>query len=436
MITKLDKKQRTIVSYAIRKLTPRECFRLMGVWDAVIDEMQSTVALVKKMAIKWQFPKHNDDSQMAISATQQYKQAGNSIVVDVLVAILEQLYYPKERKAPEQMDLFADFFGQLPEGAPKVECHNLVTTFSGYDSQYLAYKRLEQLHPVFKCDLVAWSEIDKYAIQMHDLIFPECADRNLGDVTKADWGKLKGMDIDMLTYSSPCQDISQAGKQMGLEAGSGTRSALLWNVVDAIEALHPRFLLQENVAALVSQKFMPDFKKWLKKLEDLGYVNYYSKLNARDFGIPQNRDRIFCLSIRKDVAIEYHFPEPQPLEMKLEDVLEDEVDLKYFKKDDAVSKFLVANDKDDAVFTQFALPPRHEDAMFVKTYLRRWMEANDMWGKSNKEMEDALADMKTRLFPYEWRTSAEMQDADFVAEYDYNVKRERDEPEWYELQKE
>lgn len=94
---------------------------------------------------------------------------------------------------------------------------------------------------------------------------PQYADKALGDITKIDWHKVKdtlqGREVDLFTYSSPCQDISQAGKQMGLKEGSDTRSALLWRVADAIEVLKPKYLLQENVAALVSQKFMPDFQK-------------------------------------------------------------------------------------------------------------------------------------------------------------------------------
>ena len=166
------------------------------------------------------------------------------------------------------------------------------------------------------------------------------------------WG---GQEIDLFTYSSPCQDISQAGKQMGLKEGSDTRSALLWRVADAVEVLRPKYLLQENVAALVSEKFMPDFQKWLDKLSSLGYVSRWSRLNAKDYGVPQNRDRVFCLSMRKDVAFDYQFPAPIPLKRKLEDVLQEEVDTRFFLKDEAVSKFLHANDKDTCVFHQFEI---------------------------------------------------------------------------------
>ena len=150
----------------------------------------------------------------------------------------------------------------------------ILTTFSGYDSQLMAADVLAQQHPDFHWTCVGWSDIDKYACQMHDLIFPQFADKALGDITKIDWQQVKnnvgGQEIDLFTYSSPCQDISQAGKQMGLKEGSDTRSALLWRVADAVEVLRPKYLLQENVAALVSEKFLPDFQKWLDKLSSLG----------------------------------------------------------------------------------------------------------------------------------------------------------------------
>lgn len=236
---------------------------------------------------------------------------------------------------------------------------------------------------------------------MHDLVFPQFVDCALSDITKIDWHKVKrsleGREVDLFTYSSPCQDISQAGKQMGLWEGSGTRSALLWRVADAVEVLRPKYLLQENVAALVSQKFMPDFQKWLDKLSSLGYVSKWSRLNAKNYGVPQNRDRVFCLSMRKDVAFDYQFPEPFELKTRLEDVLEEEVSDRYFLKDDAVSKFLKANDSDNALFLQFDLPPTHEAAMFLKTWLTLWMQAADGWKMTSTSLQLALYSAKQKM---------------------------------------
>lgn len=388
MITKLNFTDRTIKSYAIRKLTPKECFRLMGVRDNVIGTMQSSNVQAAERLPDWKGKGKPED--MAISASQQYKQAGNSIVVDVLAHIYEQLFYPAPPKPRPgyQLTLFdnpEDSLPALPEAQTDGKEKIFLTTFSGYDSQLMAADVLREWHPDFRWTCKGWSDIDKYACQMHNLVFPQFADCALGDITKIDWHEVKrslnGREVDLFTYSSPCQDISQAGKQMGLQEGSDTRSALLWRVADAVEVLHPKYLLQENVAALVSQKFMPDFQKWLDKLSSLGYVSRWARLNAKNYGVPQNRDRVFCLSMRRDVAFDYQFPEPFELLTRLEDVLEEEVADRYFLKDDAVSKFLKANDSDSALFIQFDLPPTHEAAMFLKTVLQIFMERHNGWEK-------------------------------------------------------
>lgn len=407
MITKLNFIDRTIKSYAIRKLTPKECFRLMGVRDNVIGTMQSSNAQAAERLPDWKGKGKPED--MAISASQQYKQAGNSICVDVLAYLYQNLFYPAPPKPRpgKQLTLFddpEDTLPALPPTADKNEEKIFSTTFSGYDSQLMAADVLREWHPDFRWTCVGWSDIDKYACQMHNLVFPQFADCALGDITKIDWhevkSSLKGREVDLFTYSSPCQDISQAGKQMGLQEGSDTRSALLWRVADAVEVLRPKYLLQENVAALVSQKFMPDFQKWIDKLSSLGYVSRWARLNAKNYGVPQNRDRVFCLSMRRDVAFDYQFPEPFELLTRLEDVLEEEVSDRYFLKDDAVSKFLKANDSDNALFVQFDLPPTHEAAMFLKTLLQVWMEKqNDGWSKgiewNEKELNFQRSSVKT-----------------------------------------
>lgn len=396
MITKLNFTDRTIKSYAIRKLTPPECFRLMGVREDMINVMQSTNAQAAERMPGTEGKGKPTD--MAVSISQQYKQAGNSIVVDVLKAIYSQLWFPQPPKPQEQLSLFEDLFPEDALPSMPVDRNEsekiIITTFSGYDSQLMAADALREDYPNFRWTCMGWSDIDKYACQMHNLVFPQYADKALGDVTKIDWHKVKdtlqGREVDLFTYSSPCQDISQAGKQMGLKEGSDTRSALLWHVADAVAVLRPKYLLQENVAALVSKKFMPDFKKWLAKLESLGYVNRWARLNAKDYGVPQNRDRVFCLSMRRDVAFDYQFPEAFPLQTRLEDVLEEEVSERYFLKDDAVKKFLQANDTDTALFLQFDLPPTHEAAMFLKTVLQIEMKKWDGWYKSITDCEKHL----------------------------------------------
>lgn len=195
------------------------------------------------------------------------------------------------------------------------------TSFSGYDSQLMA---LRDIGANYEC--VGWSEIDRWAIKAHNAVFPELADRNYGDITKIDWNAVP--DFDLFTYSFPCTDISSAGEQNGFDEDSGTRSSLLWECRRPIAAKRPKFLLMENVKSLVSEKYRPLFIKWESWLRSLGYVNYTEILNAKDYGVPQNRERVFMLSILNGCW--YEFPHPVRLEKRLKDVLELEVDEKYF----------------------------------------------------------------------------------------------------------
>lgn len=222
--------------------------------------------------------------------------------------------------------------------------------FAGYGSQMMALRRLEKAHAgKVSFDLVGWSEIDENAIAAHNAVFPEYAERNRGDISKVDWGGQD--DFDLFTYSFPCQDISNAGLQRGLQEGSGSRSSLLWECRKAIEAKRPTFLLLENVAALASKKFMPDFKRWIDYLEGQGYKTFWKKINAKDYGVPQNRVRVFAVSIHKDAkakfphlfagGIKYDFPKPFELIPRLRDVLVtyhdgQTVDERYYLKTETV----------------------------------------------------------------------------------------------------
>lgn len=213
----------------------------------------------------------------------------------------------------------------------------VVTLCSGYDSQLMA---IRNLGIPYEC--VGWSEIDKYAIRAHDAVFPEIADRNLGDMTKINWGGQP--DFDLLFYSTPCTDFSNAGKQAGGEEGSGTRSSILWYTRNAILAKKPKYLIMENVKALVSGKFITLFRKWLDELTSYGYTNFCQVLNAKDYGIPQNRERIFVVSILGDAW--FSFPQPQELKLRLKDMLEEKVDEKYYLPQDKVNQFIEGLDDD------------------------------------------------------------------------------------------
>ena len=191
-------------------------------------------------------------------------------------------------------------------------------------------------------ELVGYCEIDKYASKSYSAIHGVPETMNFGDITKIDEKKLP-RDIDLITYGFPCQDISLAGKQKGLfnEDGTQTRSGLFFEALRIIEETQPKIAIAENVKNLVGKKFKEQFEIVLNSLEQAGYNNYWKVLNAKDFGIPQNRERVFIVSIRKDVDTGvFEFPEGYPLELRLKDLLEDVVDEKYYIDNDRVSSWL------------------------------------------------------------------------------------------------
>ena len=186
-------------------------------------------------------------------------------------------------------------------------------------------------------ELAGFSEIDKYAVKSYCAIHGVDESMNLGDITKID-EKALPKDIDLITYGFPCQDISLAGKQKGLfnNDGTQTRSGLFFEALRIIEATKPKIAIAENVKNLTGKKFKEQFELVLKSLEEAGYSNYWKVLNAKDYGIPQNRERVFIISIRKDVDKGYEFPEPFPLQLRLKDMLEDKVDEKYYLSDEQI----------------------------------------------------------------------------------------------------
>jgi len=200
--------------------------------------------------------------------------------------------------------------------------------FAGYGSQSIALRNLGIEHEV-----VAISEIDKYAIQAYEAIHGPT--NNLGDICKIDPKDIPQHDL--FTYSFPCQDLSVAGKQAGL--GKGTRSGLLYECEKIIEHCRPKYLLLENVKNLVGKKFKPQFDEWLVYLESLGYTNYWKVLNAKDYGVPQNRERVFVVSILGEHK-PYEFPNPTLLDKCIKNILENNIDEKYYINDDRVQELL------------------------------------------------------------------------------------------------
>ena len=242
---------------------------------------------------------------------------------------------------------------------------NVVTLCSGYDSQCLALERLKRDYPDFDYELVAWAEYDpeskrpiekQPAVIAHNALFPQWADRNMGDITTCDWSKVTD-NVDLLFYSTPCQSISNAGLQEGFKEGSGTKSSVIWSVLNAIRILRPKYLLMENVAAMVSKKFINDFHEWQKAVSTFGYTHYTDILNAKDYGIPQNRKRVFMISIREDIQMTYHFPKPFELTIRLKDILEEEVDEKYYLSNETIKSFVEHCDRKQAEGCGFKFEP-------------------------------------------------------------------------------
>ena len=197
----------------------------------------------------------------------------------------------------------------------------VIELFSGIGSQTQALKDEQIEHEV-----IAISEIDKYAITSYEAMHGVA--NNLGNIL--DIKELPSCDL--LTYSFPCQDISMAGRQAGISVG--TRSGLLYEVerlllVAKAQGLLPKYLLLENVKNLVGKMYREDFNLWLQKLSELGYTNYWQVLNAKDYNLPQSRERVFVVSIL-DSKEPYIFPTAVPLTTKLKDILEVDPDSKYF----------------------------------------------------------------------------------------------------------
>lgn len=240
----------------------------------------------------------------------------------------------------------------------------VVTLFSGYDSQCLALERIKKDFPQFDYDLVAWCEIEKYACVAHDALFPQWKDKNIGDITKVDAESIPNCDL--ITWSFPCTDISNAGKQQGISEDSGTRSSLCWDAIRIFKAKKPKYLLMENVKALVSDKFKADFRMIIDALEDIGYKNFWKVLDARQFCVPQHRERVFMVSIL-DCDSVYYFPKPFKLEKRLKDVLEENVDESYYLSEERISGIIRHTERHKAMGNGFS-HDFNDGGVFVERY--------------------------------------------------------------------
>lgn len=211
--------------------------------------------------------------------------------------------------------------------------------FAGYGSQSLAFKYLKDKHPEFDFKVVGYSEIEPSAIQAYGLLHGRDIP-NFGDVTRIVWNEVP--DFDFISWSSPCQDFSNAGLRQGAEEGSGTRSSLIFQEKRMLAVKKPKYVMLENVKGLLTDKMRKYFFQYLKDLDSFGYTSFYKVLDAKDYGVPQHRERIFVISILRtedEPNPEYHFPSPIKLESTVEDILEDNVSPEYFLSQPLLEKY-------------------------------------------------------------------------------------------------
>ena len=205
----------------------------------------------------------------------------------------------------------------------------LVELFSG-----IGFQRMGMDLANIPYEVVATSEIDKFAIEAYEAIHGD--NNNLGNIEHIK-GEDMPSDIDIMTYSFPCTDLSKAGKQEGLD---GTRSGLIYEVLRLLQEMRererlPKVLIMENVVDLIQARFIDEWNKIRFEIENLGYTNYLQTLNAREYGVAQNRDRVFMVSILGEYN--YNFPKPFELDNTLKDYLEEDVDERYYLSDKMLS---------------------------------------------------------------------------------------------------
>jgi len=179
-------------------------------------------------------------------------------------------------------------------------------------------------------EIADYVEIDKYAVKSFNTIH----NTNFEPQDICEWNK--DMEVDLIMHGSPCQDFSLAGKQAGGDKDSGTRSSLMYETIRIVNKLKPKYVIWENVKNLLSGKHKHNFDAYIEEMMKGGYTSYYQVLNAKDYGIPQNRERVFTISIRNDIDKGYVFPQKQELKLRLKDMLEDNVDDNYYLSDDKI----------------------------------------------------------------------------------------------------
>lgn len=228
----------------------------------------------------------------------------------------------------------------------------LIELFGGIGSQAKALKNLGVEFTHYKL-----IEFDKYCIKSYNEIHNTNFETK--DITKTTANDLEIVDTNkydyILTYSFPCQDLSLAGNMRGMNKDKSTRSGLLWEVERILKECKelPQILLMENVTQIHNKKFINDFNLWIKTLEELGYSNYWKDLNSKNYGIPQNRNRTFMVSILGNYK--YEFPKEKELKTKLYDYLEDNINKKYYLSENMIKYISNSGTKNFKVDTKINL---------------------------------------------------------------------------------
>lgn len=289
-ITTVQKDNLLAEKQRVRRLTPKECWRLFDFSDEDFKKARSALNDTYY---------HGRDK----SSSRLYEQAGNTIVINTLSAVLKQL------NIQEHIDV--------------------VEFFCGIGAQRKALERAG-----IDFTVVDAVDINKYSLTSYNAINGTSFEPQ--DITKWD----KDIHIDMIFHSSPCQDFSVAGKGQGGDEGSGTRSSLMHETKRIAAKAHPKYVIWENVKGALSKKNRHNFERYISDMNNLGYITYYQVLNSKDYGTPQSRERIFAVSIRKDIDAGYEFPKPIPLAKVLQDVLDENVDEKYYVKQELADKII------------------------------------------------------------------------------------------------
>lgn len=211
-------------------------------------------------------------------------------------------------------------------------------------------------------EIVDAVEIDKFAVQSFNAIHGTNFEPQ--DITKWD----KDIECDLIMHGSPCQDFSVAGRGAGGDKDSGTRSSLMYETLRIVEKLKPKYVIWENVKNLLSKKHRHNFDAYIEAMDRLGYVSKYQVLNAKDYGVPQNRERVFTVSILG--GGDFEFPEKQELTVRLKDVLETEVDEKFYLTDKQVASFEASTAKAQSKGNGFKFEPIERERESSGSYNR------------------------------------------------------------------